>query len=118
MNWFKLPKPTHWLSQWRGLFLFGVLVSLSLCVVILAVGNVWIQHQVRHLETAYYAELKNQQQLRSEWGKLMLEQSHLTARARVQQIAEKQLHLKLEKNPSLHNFQTIYLPAKTVEQVP
>jgi len=108
--------PAHWLSRWRGLFLFGIPFFLGLLILLLAVGNIWLIHQVRHLETNYYTELKSQQRLKAEWGKLMLEQSHLIAPARIQQIAEKQLHLKLEKTPSLHNFQTIYLPK--VEKVP
>ncbi|GAB6034551.1 cell division protein FtsL [Galenea microaerophila] len=110
MSWIRRFEPARWIAQRRGLFSVGLLTSLLLIVLLLAVLNVWVQHQVRHLETNYYAEMKTQQALKTEWGKLRLEQSHLTARARVQQIAEKQLHLRLEKNPKLKNLQTIYLP--------
>ena len=116
MNWFKLPKPAHGSFSWRRLFLFVWLVFLSLLVLLLALANVGLQHQVRHLETDYYLALKEQQQLRTEWGRLMLEYSHLTARPRIQQIAETQLQLKLEKNPNLQNLQVIYLSVPAEEK--
>jgi len=116
MNWFKLPKPAHGSFSWRRLFLFGWLVFLSLLVLLLALVNVALQHQVRHLETDYYLALKEQQRLRTEWGRLMLEYSHLTARSRIQQVAQTQLQLKLEKNPNLQNLQIIYLPVSSVEK--
>lgn len=98
-------KPAHFELKWRGLFWFGVTVI----VVALAIAVVALQHKIRHLETDYYNALKMQQTLHSEWGKLQLEQSHLTARARVQQIAEQKLNLRLEKGGRLHNQQIIVL---------
>ncbi len=111
MRWNRLPKPARQFDWSGGLFLW-LPVFLLLVALGLALSGVWLQHQVRHLETRYSQDLKMHQQLKAEWGKLMLEQSHLTARARVRQIAEQKLHLRLEKNPQLHNFQSIDLLPK------
>jgi cell division protein FtsL len=98
-------KPAHFELKWRGLFWFGAMVI----AIALAVAVIALQHKIRHLETDYYNALKARQALYSEWGKLQLEQSHLTARARVQQIAEQKLNLRLEKGGRLHNQQIIVL---------
>lgn len=101
----RLPTPSRPKNGWYGgfaLILLGV-ISLSL------VAIVQLQHQIRHLETQYASALQNQLKLKEEWGKLKLEKHHLTALARVEDIARNQLKMTLEKHPDQQNSHTIYL---------
>ena len=79
------------------------MVLLSL----LAIINV--QHEIRHIETDYYLALKNKIEAKEEWGRLTLEKMHLSAPARVEQIAQSKLNMTMEKSVELGNLQTIYL---------
>ncbi|GKT11663.1 MAG: cell division protein FtsL [Thiomicrorhabdus sp.] len=103
------PKPTLLIDfKWRGLFLF-ILVSL---VLVSLVAITRVQHQVRHLETQYYHSLKQSLHENEEWGRLRLELEHLTAPAKVEQIAKAKLNMTSDKS----NFQIIYIVESTDEQ--
>ena len=80
-----------------------MIVLLSLLAII------QVQHQIRHTETDYYAALKKKIQAKEEWGRLSLEKMHLSAPARVEQIAQTKLNMTMEKSAELKNLQTIYL---------
>lgn len=91
MDWLRTSKPARLvLTNRAGLFSFLLLCLLSLVLVFI----VLIQHKVRHLETAYYQGLQQQEQLNEEWGRLMLEKSHLAAPSRVERIAREQLDME------------------------
>jgi cell division protein FtsL len=102
----RFPKPTHLTPfKWRGFFLFGLLGLILLSLI----GIISVQHQIRHLETDYYHALQQTIQAQEEWGRLMLEKTHLSAPARVEQLAQSKLGMVLEKSQQ-HNLQILYLP--------
>ncbi|MDG6774016.1 cell division protein FtsL [Thiomicrorhabdus sp. ZW0627] len=106
----RFPKPTHLkVFKWRGFFLFGLVIS----VLITLVAIILVQHQIRHTETQYYMALQKNIQAKEEWGRLMLEKMHLSAPARIEQIAQTKLNMVLEKSTESHNLQTIYLQEQT-----
>ncbi len=73
------------------------------------IAIIQVQHQIRHTETQYYLALQKNLQAKEEWGRLMLEKMHLSAPARIEQIAQSKLNMVLEKSAESHNLQTIYL---------
>lgn len=98
----RFPKPTHLKDfKWRGLFLF-ILIML---VIVSLVAIVSVQHNIRTLEAQYYHSLKQSLNAAEESGRLRLEKEHLTAPARVDQIARNQLNMTSDKS----NFEIIYL---------
>jgi len=102
----RFPKPTHLMViKWRGFFLF----SLIIIVLMSLLAIIKVQHEIRHIETDYYLALQNKIQAREEWGRLTLEKMHLSAPARVEQIAQSKLNMTLEKSVEKGNLQTIYL---------
>ena len=104
------PKPTLLIDfKWRGLFLF-ILIAL---VVISLVAITRIQHEVRYLETQYYLSLKQSLTAKEEWGRLRLELEHLTAPAKVEQIAKTQLNMTSDKS----NYQIIYIVEPVAEEL-
>ena len=110
----RFPKPTHVLSvTWRGFFVF----SLFFIVLVSLFSIVKVQHQIRHIETDYYLALKNKIQAQEEWGRLTLEKMHLSAPARVEQIARAKLDMTMDKSVKQGNLQTIYLRAPLSSQV-
>lgn len=101
----KLPSPNRHSFRWSGvltLFLLGF-IAFSL------VATIQLQHHIRHLETQYAKALQQEVALKEEWGKLKLEKHHLTALARVKEIAKTRLDMTLEKHPNEKNAQTIFL---------
>lgn len=108
----RFPKPTHLPTiKWRGFFLLGLLFT----VLALFVAIILVQHEIRHTETEYSHALQKNIQAREEWGRLMLEKMHLTAPARIEQIAGSRLNMTLEKSESRQNLQTIYLQERPDE---
>lgn len=105
----KLPSPNRFYLNRSGVFALVLLgfVALSLIAII------QLQHHIRHLETQYAQSLKKEVSLKEEWGKLKLEKHHLTALARVEELARQQLGMTLEKSPKQNNAQTIYLAPET-----
>lgn len=85
-----------------ALLLLGFICFLLILIV-------QVQHQVRHLETHYAKALQKEVDLHQEFGKLTLELHHLTALARVEEIAVTQLHMTIDKTPEHNNIQTIFL---------
>lgn len=90
---------------WRGFFLFGLVII----VLVSLLAIVKVQHQIRHIETDYYLALQNNIQAKEEWGRLTLEKMHLSAPARVEQIAQSKLNMTMDKSVALGNLQTVYL---------
>lgn len=84
-----------------------ILFTFAIFVVI-----VQVQHQIRHTQTMYAESLKEQVSLQEHWRKLTLEKHHLTALARVENLAKKKLEMAFK---SEQNFQTIFLEKKTQE---
>jgi cell division protein FtsL len=103
----RFPKPSHLSDfKWRGLFLLFLLVLVLASMVAI----VQVQHQIRVLENQYYQSLRASLHTKDEWGRLMLEKTHLTSPARVEQIAR----TKLGMTASKANYQTVYLiPSST-----
>lgn len=79
------------------------------------VAIVQVQHSIRHTETEYYHALQKTLAAREEWGRLMLEKMHLSAPARVEQIAQSRLQMTLDISPSRHNLETLYLQVPSHE---
>ena len=71
---------------WLG-FIFFALIASALAVSYWAHLNRRAFHDWQQLEAA-------RDQLQTEWGQLLLEQSALSAYSRVEQLARKQLHMK------------------------
>lgn len=90
---------------WRGFFLFGLVII----VLVSLLAIVKVQHQIRHIETDYYLALQNNIQAKEEWGRLTLEKMHLSAPARVEQIAQSKLNMTMDKSVAIGNLQTVYL---------
>jgi len=86
-----------------------ILLTFTIFVVI-----VQVQHQIRHTQTMYAESLKEQVSLQEHWRKLTLEKHHLTALARVENLAKKKLEMAFK---SEQNFQTIFLEKKTQEAI-
>lgn len=102
----KLPSSSRFTSwNWRGFFALLLLFMTFLSFIAI----IQVQHQIRHLETRYAAALQKQVVLQEELGKLKLEKHHLTALARVEEVARTQLNMTLEKSSRLNNVQTIVL---------
>lgn len=74
-----------------------------------------VQHQIRHTETRYYLALQDTIKAKEEWGRLMLEKTHLSAPARIEHIAHTKLKMTLNMNQDNGNLQTLYIP-KPLEQ--
>lgn len=92
-----------------NLILFAVLILTAL-------GTITAQHKSRKL----YFELQQQQdaakQYDVEWGQLQLEQSTWAMHARIEQIAEQQLHMQV---PDSKRIQVVRpAPAAEVEPAP
>lgn len=86
----RLPKPSQPTRlSWSGLFAFLLLSLLAAILVVV----VLLQHHIRHLETSYYESLMLQKQLDEEWGRLMLEKTHLSSPSRVERVAREQLNM-------------------------
>lgn len=98
------------LFNWPRMFALAMLGFICLSLILI----IQVQHKVRHLETRYAKALQAEVDLREEFGKLTLEQHHLTALARVEDIARTRLHMTLDKTLQGHNEQTIFLsPVQT-----
>lgn len=102
----KLPY-SSWFSSvnWRGFFALILLLVIFLSFIVI----IQLQHQIRHLETQYAKALQQEVALQEELGKLKLEKHHLSALARVEDLARTELHMSLEKSTKLDYFQTIIL---------
>lgn len=97
----KSPEPTHLkVFKWRGFFLF----SLLFLVFATLWAIVYVQHEIRYVESSYYKTLQKTLIAKEEWGRLMLEKEHLTSPARVEQEANK-LDMTLDKT----HYQYIYI---------
>lgn len=85
-------KPIQFMKiNWAGLFAFLLLSLLAVILVLI----VLVQHKVRHLETSYYQGLQAQAKLDEEWGRLMLEKSHLSSPGRVERVARENLQMSI-----------------------
>ncbi|WP_127470234.1 cell division protein FtsL [Thiomicrorhabdus aquaedulcis] len=105
-----MSKPTHLSDvKWRGLFL----LFLTGMVLASMVSIVKVQHEIRTLESQYYQSLRASLQAKDEWGRLMLEKTHLTSPARVEKIARNSLGMTTSKT----HYQTLYLMPDT-QQMP
>lgn len=93
-----------------------LLVLLILGVILLSsITIIQVQHQVRHLETSYAKALVQQENLREQTGRLLLEKHHLSALSRVEEVASNQLNMHpISSNKTGHATVFIKIP---VEQV-
>lgn len=96
------------LFNWRRIL--ALLLLVIICSLLILI--VQLEHQVRHLETRYAKALQTEVDLHQEFGKLTLELHHLTALARVEDIASSQLNMTLDKSSKKQNLQTIYLTSQ------
>jgi len=77
-------------SSLHGLFAF-----LLLCLLAAMIGvTILLQHHIRHLETQVFNTAQTKAQLDEEWGRLMLEKSHLSSPGRVELIARDQMTMQ------------------------
>ncbi len=83
--------------NWAGLFAFLLLSLLAIILVLI----VLVQHKVRHLETSYYQGLQEQAKLDEEWGRLMLEKSHLSSPGRVERVARDTLQMTVPQTQQI-----------------
>lgn len=88
----------------------GAVVGLMLgALLVSALAVVFLQHHVRHMETQLAQAMEAQQALMHEQGRLRLEKHHLTALARVEQIAKQQLGLHHRRQGPSQPAQVIVL---------
>jgi cell division protein FtsL len=78
-----------------------VMIMLLLVLVISSLGVVYSSHYSRQL----FHELKLQKQqrddLETEWGQLLLEQSALSAHTRVERVAEQHLNMQIPESKNI-----------------
>lgn len=102
----KLPfKPSQVSLSPSGFFAF----ILLLIILISLLGIVFVQHQIRHLETEYALQLQDRKNAQEEWGRLTLEKHHLSAPARVEQLARDKLNMSFDKHNQSDQRQTVKL---------
>lgn len=80
---------THSGRRW---FLGAVMVLL---VMISAIANVYAKHESRKSFTELQVLTSERDRLEVEWGKLQIEQSTWSTYARVEQLARKQMHMRI-----------------------
>ena len=80
---------THSGRRW---FLGAVMVLL---VMISAIANVYAKHESRKSFTDLQVLTSERDRLEVEWGKLQIEQSTWSTYARVEQLARKQMHMRI-----------------------
>ncbi len=80
-------------TQW----LKAALLYALLCVAVMtsAVSVIYVSHQNRQVFAAYQALLGQRDELKVEWGRLLLEESSLAAHSRVEQIAINKLGMQV-----------------------
>ncbi len=104
----RFPMPAHLIAfKWRGLFLFIFLAAILGSLIAI----VKIQYEIRYLESQYYDVMQQALKAREEWGRLMLEKTHLTSSIRVEQIARSRLHMTSEKD----HYETVILPPQSAQ---
>ncbi len=97
------PSQNHW--NLPGLFALGLLSLILVTMIAIVI----VQHNIRGLETIYAEKITTQSQQHEEWGKLSLEKHHLSAPARVEQIAREKLGMSIEASKEPDNRQIIFL---------
>ncbi len=103
----RFPEPVRLKDFKRsGLFLF-ILALLTIVSLLLIVQ---VQHEIRHLESRYYQTMQQTLVAKEDWGRLKLEQEHLTSPAMVEKIAKEQLNMTLDKS----RYEYVYLSANEV----
>jgi cell division protein FtsL len=80
---------THSGRRW---FLGAIMVLL---VMISAIANVYAKHESRKSFTELQVLTSERDRLEVEWGKLQIEQSTWSTYARVEQLARKQMHMRI-----------------------
>ncbi len=98
-------KPQQDKSNLSGLFALGFLAVILVAMI----SIVLVQHNIRNLETAYAKMFAYQKQHHGEWGRLILEKHHLSAPARVEQIARENLNMTINTSDNPNQHQTIVL---------
>lgn len=104
----RFPEPARLKDFKRsGLFLF----FLALLTIVSLLLIVQIQHEIRHLESRYYQTMQQTLVAKEDWGRLKLEQEHLTSPAMVEKVAKEQLNMTLDKS----RYEYVYLTANEVK---
>ena len=81
------------LVQWlRTVVLYGL---LAVSVMASAVMVIYVSHQNRQVFADYQALVGHRDELKAEWGRLLLEESSLAAHSRVEQIAANRLGMQV-----------------------
>lgn len=80
-------------AQW----LKKALVHVVLCVSVMAsaISVIYVSHQNRQIFAAYQALLGQRDELKADWGRLLLEESALAAHSRVEKIAIEKLGMQV-----------------------
>ncbi len=68
---------------------------MVLLVMISAIANVYAKHESRKSFTELQVLTSERDRLEVEWGKLQIEQSTWSTYARVEQLARKQMHMRI-----------------------
>ena len=68
---------------------------MVLLVMISAIANVYAKHESRNSFTELQVLTSERDRLEVEWGKLQIEQSTWSTYARVEQLARKQMHMRI-----------------------
>ena len=82
-------------ATWLGFLMVLIVVCGS------ALGVVYAAHESRHLLNALQTLEEQRNDLQVEWGQLLLEQSSLISQGRVEDIAIKELGMKI---PAMENM--------------
>ncbi len=80
-------------EQW----LKKALLYVVLCVAVMAsaIAVIYVSHQNRQVFAAYQALLGQRDELKADWGRLLLEESALAAHSRVEKIATDALGMQV-----------------------
>ena len=81
--------PSHWIRT--------ALLHALLCLAVMAsaVSVIYVSHQNRQVFATYQALLGQRDELKVDWGRLLLEESALAAHSRVEQIASNKLGMQV-----------------------
>src|SRR6185437_15222306 len=69
------------------------IIMLIMAIVLSALGTIYVTHVSRSLNASLQQSLVERDQMRVQWGQLLLEKSTWMVQARVQHIAEQRLNM-------------------------
>jgi cell division protein FtsL len=78
-----------------------LVITLTLLVLVSAFAVIEIKHESRKRFVELQALEKERDRMNIEWGRLQIEQGTLATHSQIEQIANKQLHMKIPETDSI-----------------